>query len=104
MLWILFEVVSLFSSQKDGVKLRVKISAFTWNTDDHPKLPRVCILFGSDTKLLNCSNCLSGPPSCVCSSEYAYNMVGDNIIDIIAPVYDEKECQTICKDDDLCTL
>ena len=79
-------------------------SAFTWNTDDHPNLPRVCILFNSDTIQLSCTNCISGPPSCVCSSEYACNIVDDNIIDIIAPVYDEEECQSICKDDDICNL
>ena len=79
-------------------------TAFTWNTDAHPNLPRVCILFDATSNQLDCTNCLSGPPSCVCSSDYACNIVGDNIIDIIAPVDNEVECQTKCKDGNSCKM
>eukprot|EP00092_Neocalanus_flemingeri_P020654 GFUD01022379.1.p1 GENE.GFUD01022379.1~~GFUD01022379.1.p1 ORF type:complete len:495 (+),score=82.82 GFUD01022379.1:9-1493(+) len=78
--------------------------AFTWNMLSHPHFPKVCSLFNSTDRAISCLSCLSGPPSCLCSQEFACNIVGDNIIDIVQSVSSEEECQVSCKNTENCKI
>ena len=79
-------------------------SAFTWLSSENSHTPLFCFLFHSTSSLTSCSDCISGPVSCTCSSNTGCQVVGDNVIDVANEVSEEVMCQDLCASNHLCTF
>ena len=77
-------------------------AAFTWTTADNQKLELHCFLFGSIANQTSFDECVSGPPSCTCSTEVACHGDAGNIVDEVAAVETEAECQMSCQENMAC--
>ena len=55
-------------------------TGFTWTTDRFPLYPNLCALFSATDELVPCQDCVSGPPTCLCSEKYQCVIQDDNII------------------------
>merc|ERR1712013_346721 len=77
-------------------------AAFTWTTADNQELELHCFLFGNIGNQTSFEGCVSGPPSCTCSTEVARHDDAENIVDEIAAVETEAECQRNCQKNMTC--
>merc|ERR1711970_232091 len=77
-------------------------AAFTWTNADNQRIKLHCFLFSSVANQTSFDNCVSGPDSCTCSSEVACQNDAENIVEEMADVETEAECQRNCQDNRSC--
>jgi len=76
--------------------------AFTWTTEANMGIKSACFLFATTSNQTSCSDCLSGPRTCTCSSEVACQAEEENIVEIRPGVATEGQCQNICLETSSC--
>ena len=76
--------------------------AVTWHSPEASGIPLYCITFSTTSTELPCSNCVSGPGWCSCSSEGDCQEEGDNIIEQFTDIASEQECAALCLKNKLC--
>merc|ERR1711892_1174467 len=76
--------------------------AFTWTTEANMGIKSACFLFATTSNQTSCSDCISGPRTCTCSSEVACQAEEENIVEIRPGVATEGQCQNICLETSSC--
>ena len=79
-------------------------SAFTWMSPESSVFHNLCVLFISSNETIPCTDCLSGPPECLCTMEGECSIVGDNILDTYINIIDATSCHHICGNNSECNF
>ena len=79
-------------------------NSFTWYTLQHPHYPTLCTLFHSTSSQELCTECVSGPSSCTCSSEYGCDLTEEDVLDTIPNIATELECMGLCYENNKCNI
>ena len=81
-------------------------SHFTWFSSSAPSYKMMCMLYpGPETSNpTNCTHCVSGNRTCVCSTDKTCSLYNDVIVDIREPIYYEMVCQEWCRRIPECTF
>ena len=77
-------------------------AAFTWTTAENQQIKLHCSLFRSVANQTSFDESVSGADSCTCSSEVACQDDAGNILEEIADVETEEECQKNCQENLSC--
>ena len=76
--------------------------AVTWTSPQATGFPLSCATFSNATTKLPCSNCVSGPARCSCSSLGECLAEDGNIVDQLSDIPIEQECAALCLENGLC--
>ena len=70
--------------------------AVTWTSPQATGFPLSCATFSNTTSKLPCTDCVSGPARCSCSSEGECQAEDDNILEVFSGIALEQECEALC--------
>ena len=76
--------------------------AVTWASPRATLFPLSCSTFSTTTTDLPCTDCVSGPARCSCSSEGECQAEDDNILEQFSDIPGEQECAALCLKNGLC--
>ena len=76
--------------------------AVTWASSESSPFPLSCSTFSSTTSELPCTNCVSGPSSCSCSSQGECQAEDGNIVAHFSDIPTEQECAALCLENSFC--
>ena len=70
----------------------------TWYDGYAPTRPYYCEMFlaPDPTSPLQCTNCTTGPKSCLCSGEYSCKLDNDHLIELLMEIPSEIDCAELC--------
>ena len=75
--------------------------AVTW-TSPATRLPFSCLTFSTTTTELPCTDCVSGPARCSCSSQGECQAKEGNIVDVFPDIPTVEVCAALCLGEDSC--
>ena len=78
--------------------------AVTWASSDASPYPLSCATFSTTTSELPCTDCVSGPVRCSCSSQGECQTEDDNTLAKFSDIPTEQECAALCLKDSLCAF
>ena len=79
--------------------------AFTWHKESEAFGSKLCELFPTigDETSGDCSDCVSGPKSCLCSHNISCSFDEEFFINILTETATEEECQDLCAREPKCS-
>merc|ERR1712110_353519 len=100
--WANSTVLDVLTSVPDYEECRalcrdqVGCEGWTWISKASADYSEHCLIFSSLGDIENYPNCVSGPPSCLCSEIAACENTGDNEVDVLPNIFQEETCQELC--------
>ena len=76
---------------------RVGCQGWTWTTEDNAERQNYCSLYSSLGPTSQAPDCISGPPSCLCSKLEACLVEADNEIASYPNTLEEGDCRELCE-------
>ena len=74
----------------------------TWHSSEAISIALYCITFSTTSTALPCSDCVSGPARCSCSSEGECQAEDHNTLEQFSDIPGEQECAALCLKNGLC--
>ena len=65
---------------------RVGCQGWTWTTEDNAERQNYCSLYSSLGPTSEAPDCISGPPSCLCSNVEACHITEDNELELVPDI------------------